>query len=150
MKKLSQFVIRLPRFVITVVIKNEFYKFEMVFSIVLLNQNIILGMDLRLRLADANILKKLITLRSVKDLAVFIWKIFLLEIIFWINADSLIFIKLYLINVTRHLWRLMRLRVKYPPKIECPATFSSCKLWKWRYKYFKLSFDLKSVTWLTH
>ena len=82
MKKLSQFVIRLPRFVITVVIKNEFYKFEMVFSIVLLNQNIILGMDLRLRLADANILKKLITLRSVKDLAIFIWKIFLLEIIF--------------------------------------------------------------------
>lgn len=144
MKKLSQFVIRLPRFVITVVIKNEFYKFEMVFSIVLLNQNIILGMDLRLRLAE------LITLRSVKDLAVFIWKIFLLEIIFWINADSLIFIKLYLINVTRHLWRLMRLRVKYPPKIECPATFSSCKLWKWRYKYFKLSFDLRSVTWLTH
>lgn len=72
MKKLSQFVIRLPRFVITVVIKNEFYKFEMVFSIVLLNQNIILGMDLRLRLTDANILKKLITLRSVKDLAVFI------------------------------------------------------------------------------
>ena len=72
MKKLSQFVIRLPRFVITVVIKNEFYKFEMVFSIVLLNQNIILGMNLRLRLTEANILKKLITLRSVRDLAVFI------------------------------------------------------------------------------
>ena len=72
MKKLSQFVIRLPRFVITVLIKNEFYKFEMVFSIVLLNQNIILGMNLRLRLTEANILKKLITLRSVRDLAVFI------------------------------------------------------------------------------